>query len=114
MTFTQTTTDGRTSVMEDIAFDAEPQQTVPVSVTTKSVTAGVSNHFEGTATPGATYRVLNPSGTQIVPGTHDVAADGTWSFDRVVSRGATKLDFVIEQTVSGATIKSGTFSLTAR
>jgi len=113
VTFTQTTTDGRTSVMEDIAFDAEPQQTVPVSVTTKSVTAGVSNHFEGTATPGATFRVLNPSGTQIVPGTHDVAADGTWSFDRVVSRGATKLDFVIEQTVDGTPTKSGVFSIAA-
>jgi hypothetical protein len=113
LTFTQTTTDGRTSVMRDIAFEAEAQTIAPVTVTTKTVTAGVSNHIAGTATPGATFRVLNPSGTQIVPGTHQVAADGSWSFDRVVSKGATKLDIVIEQTVNGTPKKSGTFSLTA-
>ena len=84
-----------------------------MTVTTKTVTAGVSNHIAGTATPGATFRVLNPSGTQIVPGTHRVTADGTWSFDRVVSKGATKLDIVIEQTVNGTPKKSGTFSLAA-
>jgi hypothetical protein len=113
LTFTQTTTDGRTSVMRDIAFEAEAQTIAPVTVTTKTVTAGVSNHIAGTATPGATFRVLNPSGTQIVPGTHQVAADGSWSFDRVVSKGAAKLDIVIEQTVNGTPKKSGTFSLTA-
>ena len=113
LTFTQTTTDGRTSVMRDIAFEAEAQTVAPVTVTTKTVTAGVSNHIAGTATPGATFRVLNPSGTQIVPGTHQVAADGSWSFDRVVSKGATKLDIVIEQTVNGTPKKSGVFSLAA-
>ncbi|MBO9050184.1 hypothetical protein [Curtobacterium flaccumfaciens] len=113
LTFTQKTTDGRTSVMRNIAFDAEAQTVEPVTVTTKTVTAGISNHITGTATPGATFRVLNPSGTQIVPGTHKVATDGSWSFDRVVSKGATKLDIVIEQTVNGTAKKSGTFSLAA-
>jgi hypothetical protein len=113
LTFTQKTTDGRTSVMRNIAFDAEAQTVEPVAVTTKTVTAGISNHITGTATPGATFRVLNPSGTQIVPGTHKVATDGSWSFDRVVSKGATKLDIVIEQTVNGTAKKSGTFSLAA-
>ncbi|WP_412169108.1 hypothetical protein ACLUS2_015730 [Curtobacterium flaccumfaciens pv. flaccumfaciens] len=113
LTFTQTTTDGRTSVMRNIAFEAEAQTIAPLTVTTKTVTAGVSNHIAGTATPGATFRVLNPSGTQIVPGTHQVAADGSWSFDRVVSKGAAKLDIVIEQTVNGTPKKSGTFSLAA-
>ena len=113
LTFTQKTTDGRTSVMRNIAFDAEAQTVEPVTVTTKTVTAGISNHITGTATPGATFRVLNPSGTQIVPGTHKVATDGSWSFDRVVSKGATKLDIVIEQTVNGIAKKSGTFSVTA-
>lgn len=113
LAFTQTTADGRTSVMRDIAFTAEVQETVPVTVTTKTVTPGISNHITGTATPGATFRVLNPSGTQIVTGTHPVADDGTWSFDRVVSKGATKLDIVIEQTVNGTAKKSGTFSLAA-
>ncbi|ROS36178.1 hypothetical protein [Curtobacterium sp. PhB78] len=113
LAFTQTTADGRTSAMRDIAFTAEVQETVPVTVTTKTVVPGISNHITGTATPGATFRVLNPSGTQIVPGTHPVADDGTWSFDRVVSKGATKLDIVIEQTVNGTATKSGTFSLAA-
>lgn len=113
LTFTQKTVDGRTSVMRNIAFDAEAQTVEPVTVTTKAVTAGISNHVAGTATPGATFRVLNPSGTQIVPGTHQVATDGSWSFDRVVSKGATKLDIVIEQTVNGTAKKSGTFSLAA-
>jgi len=113
LTFTQKTADGRTSVMRNIAFDAEAQTVEPVTVTTKTVTAGVSNHITGTATPGATFRVLNPSGTQIVPGTHTVATDGSWSFDRVVSKGAAKLDIVIEQTVNGTAKKSGTFSLAA-
>ncbi|WP_128781504.1 hypothetical protein [Curtobacterium flaccumfaciens] len=113
LTFTQKTADGRTSVMRNIAFDAEAQTVEPVTVTTKTVTAGISNHITGAATPGATFRVLNPSGTQIVPGTHTVATDGSWSFDRVVSKGAAKLDIVIEQTVNGTAKKSGTFSLTA-
>ncbi|MBF4614062.1 hypothetical protein [Curtobacterium sp. VKM Ac-1376] len=113
LTFTQTTADGRTSIMRNIGFSAEEKRVIPATVTTKSVTAGVSNHFTGTATPGATFRVLNPSGTQIVAGTHDVATDGTWSFDRVVSKGATKFDFVIEQTVNGTATKSRTFSLSA-
>ncbi|PZE34666.1 hypothetical protein DEJ21_12685 [Curtobacterium sp. MCSS17_006] len=113
LTFTQTTSDGRTSVMRNIAFTAEPREVLPATVATKSVTAGISNHFTGTATPGATIRVLNPSGTQIVPGTHDVATDGSWEFDRVVSKGATKFDFVIEQTVDGTVTKSRTYSLAA-
>jgi hypothetical protein len=113
LTFTQTTADGRESVMRDVAFAAAADTVVPPTVSTESVTAGVVNHFTGTATPGATFRVLNPSGTQIVPGSHDVATDGTWSFDRVVSKGATKFDFVIEQTVGGTVTTSRTFSLSA-
>jgi hypothetical protein len=113
LTFTQTAADGRTSIMRNIGFSAEEKRVIPATVTTKSVTAGVMNHFTGTATAGATFRVLNPSGTQIVPGTHDVATDGSWEFDRVVSKGATKFDFVIEQTVNGTATKSRTFSLSA-
>ncbi|MBF4606159.1 hypothetical protein, partial [Curtobacterium sp. VKM Ac-1393] len=113
VTFTQTTTDGRTSIMRNIGFDAETQTVAPATVTTKTVTAGINNTFTGTATPGATIRILNPNGTQIVPGTHDVASDGTWTFDRIVSKGATKFDFVIEQTVDNTVSKSSTFSLTA-
>lgn len=64
----------------------------------QTVTPGVSNHVSGTGEPGASYRVLNASGTQIVPGTREVDEDGNWSFDRVVNSGATKFEFVIEQT----------------
>ncbi|WP_276542813.1 hypothetical protein, partial [Curtobacterium flaccumfaciens] len=47
LTFTQKTADGRTSVMRNIAFDAEAQTVEPVTVTTKTVTAGISNHITG-------------------------------------------------------------------
>ncbi|MEV7761604.1 hypothetical protein [Curtobacterium flaccumfaciens] len=78
-----------------------------------SVTPGRSNTFNGTAEPGATFRVLNVSGTQIVPGTFEVGADGRWSFDRVVSNGASNFRFVIEQTKNGHTEKSELFTINA-
>jgi hypothetical protein len=78
-----------------------------------SVTPGRSNTFTGTAEPGATYRVLNVSGTQIVPGTFEVGADGRWSFDRVVSNGASNFRFVIEQTKNGQVAKSELFTINA-
>ncbi|NQW91472.1 hypothetical protein HQQ88_14350 [Curtobacterium sp. VKM Ac-2861] len=64
----------------------------------QTVTPGVSNHISGTGEPGATFRVLNASGTQIVPGEHQVDDAGNWSFDRVVTNGATSFEFIIEQT----------------
>ncbi|MBT1672668.1 hypothetical protein [Curtobacterium flaccumfaciens] len=64
----------------------------------ETVTPGVVNRISGTGEPGASYRVLNASGTQIVPGTHQVDDEGDWSFDRVVTRGASSFQFVIEQT----------------
>ncbi|WIE79530.1 hypothetical protein [Curtobacterium sp. MCSS17_016] len=78
-----------------------------------SVTPGRSNTFTGTAEPGATFRVLNVSGTQIVPGTFQVGADGRWTFDRVVSNGATNFRFVIEQTKNGQTVRSDLFTINA-
>jgi hypothetical protein len=78
-----------------------------------SVTPGRSNTFTGTAEPGATFRVLNVSGTQIVPGTFEVGADGRWSFDRVVSNGASNFRFVIEQTKNGQVAKSELFTVNA-
>lgn len=86
----------------------------PVVLTSpRSVTPGLSNTFRGTAEPGATYRVLNVSGTQIVPGTLTVGDDGTWEFERVVSTGATSFQFVIEQTKDGQTETSELFSIDA-
>lgn len=86
----------------------------PVVLTSpQSVTPGLANTFRGTAEPGATYRVLNVSDTQIVPGTLTVAADGTWEFERVVSAGATSFQFKIEQTKDGQTETSELFSIDA-
>ena len=86
----------------------------PVTVTTpERVTPGRSNTFTGTGEPGATFRVLNISGTQIVPGTHDVDAQGNWTFDRVVSNGASNFRFVIEQTKNGQVEKSELFTINA-
>jgi hypothetical protein len=92
-------------------FSIKAATSMPVTVTTKSLTAGVNNTFEGTATPGATYRVLNVSGTQIVPGTHTVDSNGDWKFERVVSAGATELRFKIEQTKGGVTTTSELFTI---
>ncbi|QSB24074.1 collagen binding domain-containing protein [Curtobacterium sp. 24E2] len=63
-----------------------------------AVVPGVSNLISGTGEPGASFRVLNASGTQIVPGTHTVDDEGNWSFERVVSNSATSFEFAIEQT----------------
>jgi len=88
-----------TTVAEVTINPGESGRLTPVTVTGPStVTPGVVNTITGTGEPGATFRVLNASGSQLVPGTGEVDADGRWSFQRAVSRGATKFEFVIEQT----------------
>ncbi|MBE7195291.1 MAG: hypothetical protein INR66_22790 [Gordonia polyisoprenivorans] len=94
-------------------FSVKAASVTPVTVDNKTVTPGVNNTFTGTATPGATYRVLNVSGTQIVPGIHTVGHDGKWSFDRVVSTGAKEFRFALEQTVNGTPTTSELFTITA-
>ncbi|WIB43195.1 hypothetical protein [Curtobacterium sp. MCLR17_058] len=95
-------------------FTVNASALAPVTVTTpERVTPGRSNTFTGTGEPGATFRVLNISGTQIVPGTHDVDAQGNWTFDRVVSNGASNFRFVIEQTKNGQVEKSELFTINA-
>ncbi|QSB24076.1 hypothetical protein [Curtobacterium sp. 24E2] len=116
VTFTQTTADGRVSVMKNISFtpqSEEVQPLEPVTVHTETITPGVVNKFAGTATPNASIRVLNAWGTQIVPGTITADAEGTWSFERVVSKGATTFDFAIEQTSDGRSETSRLFRLQA-
>ncbi|PYY40302.1 hypothetical protein DEJ03_16535 [Curtobacterium sp. MCLR17_043] len=102
------------SVSTSPLFTFHPQEIAPVSVTTTSVEPGVLNHFSGRGHPGATFRVLNISGTDIVPGHHVVGDDGSWAFDRVVSKGATEFRFVIQQTTSGVVTSSGLFTIRAR
>ncbi|WP_228517229.1 hypothetical protein [Curtobacterium sp. VKM Ac-1376] len=91
---------GANTTTADVMINpGESGRLTPVRVTApETVTPGVSNRISGTGEPGATYRVLNASGTQIVPGTLEVDDDGNWSFERVVTSGATKFEFVIEQT----------------
>jgi hypothetical protein len=106
------TKNGQTAKSE--LFTVNAAALTPVTVTTpERVTPGRSNTFTGTGEPGATFRVLNVSGTQIVPGVHEVDAQGNWTFDRVVSNGASNFRFVIEQTKNGQTEKSQLFTINA-
>jgi len=106
------TKNGQTEKSE--LFTINAAALAPVTVTTpERVTPGRSNTFAGTGEPGATFRVLNISGTQIVPGTHEVDAQGNWTFDRVVSNGASNFRFVIEQSKNGQTEKSELFTINA-
>jgi hypothetical protein len=106
------TKNGQTEKSE--LFTINAAALAPVTVTTpERVNPGRSNTFTGTGEPGATFRVLNISGTQIVPGTHEVDAQGNWTFDRVVSNGASSFRFVIEQTKNGQTEKSELFTINA-
>lgn len=90
---------GNTTTAEVTINPGESGRLTTVRVTgPQTVTPGVLNRISGTGEPGASYRVLNASGTEIVPGTHEVDSDGGWSFERVVTRTASKFDFVIEQT----------------
>ncbi|WIE83770.1 hypothetical protein [Curtobacterium sp. MCPF17_021] len=85
----------------------------PIAVSTRAVDPGAANTFEGTGPAGATLVVLNASGTQIVPETVTVDAEGNWSFERVVSRGATKIDFKFEVSVSGSEYTTPLFTVHA-
>ncbi|WP_412872573.1 hypothetical protein [Curtobacterium flaccumfaciens] len=106
------TKNGKTTKSE--LFTINAAALTPVTVTTpERVTPGRSNTFTGTGEPGATYRVLNVSGTQIVPGTFEIDAQGNWTFNRVVSNGAPNFRFVIEQTKNGQTEKSELFTIAA-
>ncbi|PZE34664.1 hypothetical protein DEJ21_12675 [Curtobacterium sp. MCSS17_006] len=85
----------------------------PIELTTRAVDPGSANTFEGTGPAGATLTVLNASGTQIVPDTVTVSPEGDWSFERVVSRGATKFDFKLAVSVSGSEYTTSLFTVYA-
>lgn len=80
VTFTQTTADGRKSIMRDIAFDADEDDAVaPIVVTTPAMNGtaeGPRPTFTGTGQAGATIEIR---GTSRVVTTAEVQADGTWS-----------------------------------
>jgi hypothetical protein len=89
------------------ATEASAPLTLPVvsppSVTTSTTTMvpGLLNRFEGTGPGGATYRVVNRWGTDLVSGTSTVGSGGRWRFDRVVSNGATSFEFRLQLATDG-------------
>ncbi|MBF4606161.1 hypothetical protein [Curtobacterium sp. VKM Ac-1393] len=92
---------------------AANQGITPVNVDTRAVDPGTLNTFEGTGPAGATLTVLNSSGTQIVPGAVTVSPEGTWSFERVVSSGASKIEFKFAVSVSGSAYETSLFTIHA-
>jgi len=92
----------------------DPPALTPVTVTgPATVQPGFANRFTGTATPNATFRVLDASGTPIIPGEYRVSGDGTWAFAATVPAGATEFRFAIEQTAFGRTETSELFRISA-
>ncbi|MEN0102295.1 MAG: hypothetical protein AAGC90_05155 [Curtobacterium sp.] len=92
----------------------DPPALDPVTVTgPATVQPGVENRFTGTATPRATFRVLDASGNPLTPGAHAVLGDGTWAFALTVPAGVTEFQFAIEQTANGRTETSRLFTIPA-
>lgn len=79
VTFTQTTADGRTSVIRNIAFTSEDDSIAPIVVETPAMNGtatGPRPTFTGTGQAGATIEIR---GTTRVVTTAKVESDGTWS-----------------------------------
>lgn len=103
-----------TTIAEVTVNPGETGALAPVTLQSPaSVTPGVANTFRGTAEPEATYEVLNISGNPIVGGPLTVAADGTWTFERMISSTAKSFQFKIRQTKDGQTATSELFVLAA-
>ncbi len=90
-------------------------EVVPAKVTEPaSVQPGAVNTIKGTATPGATFEVVDGAGVVIVPGgPFAVDGQGKWSFDHLVPAGATEFRFAIRQTAWGTPVTSEVFTLPA-
>lgn len=103
-----------TTVAEITLNPGESGALAPITLASPdTVTPGVENVFTGTGEPGAAFEVLNPNDTEIGPSGLTMAADGSWTFTRVVSTGATKLEFKIRQHKDGLTSESEVFTLRA-
>jgi hypothetical protein len=103
ITFTQTTADGRTSVMRDIAFDAGA--TKPFAVTSPDAGSdqkGKQVTFTGTGTPGdtVTLHVTNFASADV---TAEVREDGTWTTSRYLGTGAYTFDITQTNTAGTTT-----------
>lgn len=84
-----------------------------VAVTTQSVAPGALSTVTGTGERGATFRVLDPAGGELVPGTRTVGPDGVWTFDLSVPEGSFGVRFALEQTKNGVTETSNVFAIPA-
>ncbi|GAA3333106.1 hypothetical protein HP467_03165 [Curtobacterium albidum] len=94
-------------------FTAAAAALVPATVSTTTVVPGTENRFEGTGTAGATYRVVNDWGTELVPGEREIGTDRRWEFRRVVDHRARDFRFRIEQRRGGQVLLSDRFVIPA-
>lgn len=110
----QHSTGANTTTAEVTVNPGETNKLAPVTLERpQTVTPGVTNTFAGKGEPDASYEVLNVSDTPLVPGTLTVDPDGNWTFDRVISSGATEFRFKIRQSKGDVTETSELFVLRA-
>ncbi|MBT1544222.1 hypothetical protein, partial [Curtobacterium aurantiacum] len=110
LTFTQTTADGRTSVMRNIAFTAD-EDTASRDLTLTSHQAGTftpgPQRFTGTATPGATV-TFNPAGFDPSNARHNLTTEansaGVWTIERSLADWQYK-DAAFRQDADGDVVK---------
>ncbi|ROS36169.1 hypothetical protein [Curtobacterium sp. PhB78] len=104
--------DGKTATSELFRVEAV-KDWKPGAVDNQYVSSGVVNTFTGTATPGATIRVLNVSNTQIVNNTIRADQNGRWAFTRGISNDATNFRMKIEQRLGDDVRTSAVFTIDA-
>ena len=110
LTFTQTTADGRTSVMRDIAFAAD-EDTASRDLALTSHQSGTftpgPQRFTGTATPGATV-TFNPAGFDPSNARYDMTtkanSSGVWTIERSLADWQYK-DAAFRQDADGDVVK---------
>jgi hypothetical protein len=119
VTFTQTTADGRTSVMKDIGFtadeDATPRDLALTSHQSGTFTPGLQR-FTGTATPGATV-TFNPAGFDPSNARYDITtqanSSGVWTIERSLADWQYK-DAAFRQDADGDVVKQIKIPLTPK
>ncbi|MBO9045547.1 hypothetical protein JG550_000488 [Curtobacterium flaccumfaciens pv. flaccumfaciens] len=101
VTFTQTTTDGRTSVMRNIAFTNEDDSVAPLVVTSPGMNGtatGPRPTFTGTGQAGSTIEIR---GTSRVVATAEVNTDGKWTATSSIDLGRGSYALTAKQTAPG-------------
>ncbi|WIE68842.1 Ig-like domain-containing protein [Curtobacterium sp. MCLR17_054] len=115
LTFTQTTADGRTSVMRNIAFTTENDSVAPIVVETPAMNGSATGPrptFTGTGQAGSTIEIR---GTSRVVATAEVNTDGKWTAPSNIDLGRGSYALTAKQTTTGnATSEAPVrFSITA-